>query len=172
MAALTENLAEKVLVEKHAWKAALKRALLSGGLASLCSTAMIVFRSKTDAGSYCAGTNASSQWFWGEPAKHQYRFSVRHTVLGYAVHHLCSILWATAYERWLAASPPADSVDALKRAQAVSAMAFSIDYTITPERFRPGYEKHLKSSSMTGVYTAFALGLAGATLWRVWANKR
>ncbi|MFC4158706.1 hypothetical protein [Chitinimonas lacunae] len=153
-------------LKTNSWKNALGHALLSGGLASLCSTAVIALRSRTDAGSLFSGTNATSQWVWGEQALHRHGFSARHTLLGYAIHHACSIMWATIYERWLAANPAADPTAVLKRAEAVAAMAFTIDYTITPPRFRPGYEKHLKPASMTGVYGAFAFGLALATLWR------
>ena len=42
---------------------------------------------------------------------------------------------------------------------ATSALACTVDYTITPKRLTPGYELRLSKPSMAAVYVAFAAGL-------------
>jgi hypothetical protein len=39
-----------------------------------------------------------------------------------------------------------------------------VDYTVTPERLRPGFEHRLSTGAMTVVYAALALGLAAGCL--------
>src|SRR5690606_23408079 len=81
-------------------RAALLRALGSGSLASVASTALVSIRSRQRTGALPAGTNAASQWVWGEPARRSRGWSVRHTLLGYAIHHASAVMWAAGYEAW------------------------------------------------------------------------
>jgi hypothetical protein len=37
--------------------------------------------------------NGSSQWIWGRQAPFENRFSVRYTIVGYAIHHAPSVFW-------------------------------------------------------------------------------
>ena len=45
-------------------------------------------------------------------------------------------------------------------ALATATLAAVVDYTITPRRLTPGFEKRLPASALVMVYAAFALGLA------------
>jgi hypothetical protein len=47
-----------------------------------------------------------------------------------------------------------------------ASLACLVDYTCTPPRFRPGFEKRLSLPSLALAYIAFAAGLAGAALIR------
>jgi hypothetical protein len=43
---------------------------------------------------------------------------------------------------------------------AVATLAAAVDYTITPKRLTPGFEKRLPIPSLAVVYAAFGVGLA------------
>jgi hypothetical protein len=46
-------------------------------------------------------------------------------------------------------------------------VACFVDYQLTPDRLKPGYERHLSRPSLAVVYGAFGVGLAlGAMLSR------
>jgi hypothetical protein len=49
---------------------------------------------------------------------------------------------------------------------AIAALAGTVDYTVTPQRFRPGFEAHLAVPSMGMIYVAFAAGLLLARTWQ------
>jgi hypothetical protein len=147
--------------------AAARRAMFSGASASISSAVALSICSRIDEGSYAGGLNGPSQWLWGEAEAYTREASVRHTAVGYAIHHLTSVFWATLYERTFGEST--GSKTALRRcaeAALSSAGAYVVDYYLTPRRLRPGFEKHVSASSMFVVYGAFALGLAAASITR------
>jgi hypothetical protein len=121
----------------------------------------LLARSRTR--SVASASNATSHWVWGEPAKRTRRLDVRHTVLGYAIHHASAVFWALAYERWRSARRPPGP---LLAAGAVSALAYGVDYHVVPPRLTPGFDRHLTKRGMFVAYAAFAAGLAAASLWR------
>lgn len=145
------------------WRQALRRAVVSGSAASAASTAALAVCGRYEIGSAAAPTNAISHWFWGERAMRRDRASLRHTLLGYGIHHLASIFWATLYEKY--AAPAARSTpEVLAAAAAVSAIACFVDYRMTPQRLRPGFERRLSREALLMVYAAVGAGLAVATL--------
>lgn len=137
-----------------------RRAIRSGSLASVLSTLVVSWRSRADDGAAASGTNAASQWVWGRPRHGWRRLDLRHTAVGYLIHHSCSVFWALWYERWNAARPPRGPLAVCRRAAATAALACAVDYLLTPPRFRPGFERHLTRRSMVAVYATFGLGLA------------
>jgi hypothetical protein len=143
----------------------LRTGLIAGTLASLASTAALMLCGRREAGSAVAPTNSTSHWLWGDEALEAYRPTLRHTALGYATHHASAIFWALLYA-WLHAErrPPQSVPAALAGAGAATAVACTIDYTITPRRLTPGFEHHLSKGSMTMVYGLFAVGLAAGCL--------
>jgi hypothetical protein len=143
----------------------LRTGLIAGTLASLASTAALMLCGRREAGSAVAPTNSTSHWLWGDEALEVYRPTLRHTALGYATHHASAIFWALLYA-WLHAErrPPQSVPAALASAGAATAVACTIDYTITPRRLTPGFEHHLSKGSMAVVYGLFAVGLAAGCL--------
>jgi len=136
----------------------MRRALISGSVASVVSTAVISLLSRRHARHLAAGTNATSHWVWGEPATRRQSPSMRHTALGYAIHHASSIFWAIAYEHALRGrSGPARICTT---AAVVSTTAYVVDYHVVPKRLTPGFEHHLPPRAMAASYAAFAAGLA------------
>jgi hypothetical protein len=146
---------------------AARRALFSGTSASICSAVALSVCSRIDEGSFAGGLNGPSQWLWGEAEAYTRKPSVRHTVVGYGIHHLTSVFWATLYERTF--GEPGERKTPLRRCAeaALSATgAYVVDYYLTPPRLRPGFEKHVRKPSMFVIYGAFALGLAAAGIIR------
>ena len=153
----------------NSWKKPAAAALVSGSLAAVTSTAALAARGARETNWPLAPTNAVSHWLFGDEAARQNRFTWRHTAVGYATHHVASLLWSFLYEKLFAerrarATPRQLVTDAV----AVAAVACFVDYQLTPRRFMPGYERRLSRTSLALVYLAFAAGLAagGAVLNR------
>jgi len=104
--------------------------------------------------------NGPSQWVWGRRAAHARDRSLRHTVLGYAIHHATSVMWATVFERLRRIRPgPASTVAA---AAATSALAYVVDYKAVPQRLQPGFDVQVPRATLGAFYVAFAAALAAA----------
>jgi hypothetical protein len=152
-----------VSLKRTSWIA---RTNLSGAIASMLSSVVVGACSAREARAAFAGVNAASQWFWGRRAKRHTEPSWRYTAVGYLVHHFSSLLWAGIYEAWCLRRPATPPV-AAARAAVVATAACVVDYTITPPRFRPGFERHISRASIAAVYVAFGVGLfAGAWVRR------
>jgi hypothetical protein len=143
---------------RKSWREAVRDALVSGSVASIASTAALALFGTKEIGDPAAPLNGPSQWVWGRHAKYRDGFTLNHTVVGYAVHHLASIFWAVLYEK-------ARRGPVLRDAAITSAVASLVDFKLTPPRLHPGFEKRLSRPALAGVYAAFALGLAAGALW-------
>src|SRR5215217_5060213 len=125
--------------------------VLSGSLASIFSGIALALCGKAEIDDACAPLNGPSQWVWGRHAKFKDGFTVRHTVVGYAIHHGASIFWGLLYERLRKTRHD------IEAAAMTSATAAFVDYRLTPKRFTPGFEKRLSMRSLFAVYAAFGL---------------
>jgi hypothetical protein len=150
------------------WNTALQRGLVSGAAASVLSTAALALFGKREANSHFAPTNAISHWLWGEKAAHHDRPSLRYTVPGYLIHHASATFWAVLFERTCGdLLDQRETGKTIAVATAASGVACFVDYQLTPQRLKPGYEKRLSRPALAVVYGAFGLGLAaGAMLCR------
>ncbi|NHZ92270.1 hypothetical protein F2P45_25170 [Massilia sp. CCM 8733] len=150
------------------WKTASARGLISGAVASVLSTAALTALGKATDGSSFGPTNAISHWVWGDRAARRNGPSWRYTATGYLIHHASATFWAVLFERLMARQlDKQDPAVTLPAAAAVSALACFVDYRITPDRLKPGFEQRLSRPSLALVYGAFGLGLAlGALLNR------
>jgi hypothetical protein len=147
------------------WVTAGKKAALSGTLASILSTATLVWLGRRRVGKPFAPTNATSHWLWGdEEAFNALEPSVRHTAVGYATHHASAMMWALFFHRWLATKGERNPLAVVRNAALMSAIASFVDYRLTPKRLTPGFEAHLSRANMVGVFTAIAAGLAAGAL--------
>lgn len=143
------------------WMQAARSGIASGAAASSLSSAVLAARAREEAGSAFAGTNATSHALWGDRAFRADAASLKYTLTGFLVHHGASMLWATLYERYAIGPDGRRSpLRSLGVGAAVAAAAFVVDYTVTPPRFRPGYEKRISGKSLAMVYVALAVGLA------------
>src|SRR5688572_3063162 len=87
------------------WRCATRRALLSGSAASVLSGIALSACSKVEHDAPAAALNGPSQWIWGECEAQTRRATLRHTLTGYAIHHVASIFWATLHELQFGAGP-------------------------------------------------------------------
>jgi hypothetical protein len=109
----------------------------------------------------------------GEQAAYERRPGPGQLALGYAIHHATATFWAAIHERMFGSSQQPRPVGRrLAEGAVTAALACLIDYTVTPHRLRPGFEKHLHKPSLFAVYLAFGVGLALPTLIRKGAERR
>lgn len=144
---------------------ALRRALISGSIASFTSMLALLAGGKRDLDNPITPLNGPSQWVLGRRAPCQDGLRLPHTPLGLCIHHGSSIFWAMFFEATRSQPPPRSRyADCVRPAATTAAVAAFVDLVVTPPRLRPGFEQRLSASSLVGVYAAFALGLAGARL--------
>lgn len=150
------------------WNTALRRGLAGGASASLLSTAALSLLGRRDGSNAYAPLNAISHWIWKDEAYGHVEPSWRYTAPGYLIHHACATFWAVLFER--ACGKVLDRKDpgaTLAAAGATAAVSCFVDYQLTPQRLKPGYEQHLSRPSLALVYGSLGLGLAlGAMLCR------
>jgi hypothetical protein len=142
------------------WATAARRALISGSIASVLSTAMLAACGRLENANASGPVNGPSQWLWGRRAARARQPSIRHTLVGHAVHHVCACGWALLHERCFGAAADEPARARLGKAAATAALASFVDYRVAPKRFQPGFDLHLSKPSLFAAYAAFALGLA------------
>jgi hypothetical protein len=146
---------------------ALKDALVSGSGASVLSAVALSVCSRLQEGSAAGALNGPSQWLWGEHEAYTRRATLRHTLVGYVIHHASSLLWGAFYERCFCRRGRRRSPARIAaEAGLTAAIAYGVDYHLTPKRFRPGFKKHLGPGAIFAAYVAFAAGLAVVTVCR------
>lgn len=143
------------------WRHVAARAAVSGSLASLTSTLVLLLLGERENGRPLGPVNAPSHWVWGERALRQDGASARYTATGFAIHHLASLLWGGLHERY---SPCRQRRDAparlvLRDAAVVTTLAAAVDLKLVAPRLAPGFERRLSPPAVFCVYGAFALGL-------------
>jgi hypothetical protein len=151
------------------WRRAGRAALVSGSAASACSAVALAIGGAREEGSAAGPLNGPSQWAWGAREARTTEVTLRHTLLGYSIHHLSSLFWATLHERaFPARESPQHAMRAAAQAIVTAALAYVVDYHVVPRRLRPGFRKHVGPVSIFVSYAAFATGLALARvgLWR------
>lgn len=146
------------------WRRVLRRACVSGTVAAVASAATVALLARRRTGSLASGANATSHVLWGdEAAARCHRADLRHTALGYAIHHSSAVFWAAGFESLLALRRPPHPALA---AAAVGAVAYVVDYHVVPKRLTPGFELHLARREMGAVYSVIAAGLALTAVMR------
>jgi hypothetical protein len=147
------------------WKQAAREGLIAGSIASLSSTAALALAGREEIGHAAAPVNAISHWFWDRRAFCEDGPSLSHTLTGYLIHHGASVFWGVLHARaWGCRREAKQLAPALAGAAAAAALAFFVDYRMTPRRLTPGFEHRLSSRSMLSVYAWFALGLAAGSI--------
>jgi hypothetical protein len=146
------------------WKEALREGAVSGSVASLLSTAYLLWAGHRH-GHVAAPLNAVSHWFYGERALREDRAGARFTLPGYVTHHCASIFWGVLHAKaWGAKQEHKSPLPAVAGALAASGVACFVDYQLTPKRLTPGFEHRLAKPELANVYLVFAAGLAIGTL--------
>ncbi len=142
------------------WIRLAAKASVSGALGSALSALLLAICGRLELQDPWAPLNGPSQWLFGTHAARKRGFTVRHTLAGYAIHHLASLFWALIFEQWRE-----ERRSLLLPAAGTSALACFVDFRLTPRRLTPGFERRLSRKSLAVVYLAFGIGLAaGAVL--------
>src|SRR3954454_21376914 len=69
----------------------------AGSIASITSAAALMVMGRIECRDAASPINAPSQWIWGRNARQRRGFSVKHTLVGYAVHHVAALVWGGLY---------------------------------------------------------------------------
>lgn len=143
------------------WSQVLREGAVAGTAGGLLSSLVLAMVGQRQNASRAAPVNAASHWLWGDRALVEDRATLRHTGVGLATQHAAAIFWATLYSALHGHRAEAKRLpDAIAGGIATSALAYVVDYTITPRRFTPGYEHRLDGRGMLVVYGALAAGFA------------
>ena len=135
------------------------RALISGGMAALATTAVAALAGRRVTGSYVAPLNAVSHFLWGDRAALKNSASLKYTGVGALAHGGASVFWALFYEA-LGRGTRRSPATALRDGALVSAAAYVVDYHVVPKRLTPGFELRLPRMALAPIYAALALGLS------------
>ena len=152
--------------ERDAWRDSARAALASGTAASVATAATLAFGGVAQGNDPLTPMNGPSQWLWGRRAAHLRERSMRHTAVGYAIHHATSVMWATVFERLRRIRPGTPST--LAAAAATSAIAYVVDYKVVPQRLQPGFDVQVSRRTLGAFYVSFAAALAAAA----WSRRR
>lgn len=109
--------------------------------------------------------NAISHIVWGDEAFKQREPSLKYTGTALLLNDVSIAGWAYLHE-WMFAKARREGrgkVCALG-AIAVSLLAYLVDYHCVPERFKPGFERHLQPKSLVLIYLILALSLMASDL--------
>jgi len=141
-------------------------AISSGCWSGLLSAATLLMASRSNGRRALTGLNAPSHWFFGERAVHAQHPSWKYTLVGALTHQASAFFWGVMYaaSRTRRAADQHGGPRIAAEAALFTAVAATVDLVIVPKRLTPGFERHLSSRALTGVYAAFALGLAVAAL--------
>ena len=142
----------------------LASALVTGSVASVVSTAALAALAKAEGKHIAQPVNSTSHWLHGENAADVGGVDAAHTGVGLATHHASALFWTLPFEAWLTAHPPRSSIELVRDATVMSAIAATVDYGITPKRLTPGWELTLSKKSMVGAFASLAVGLAAGAL--------
>lgn len=146
------------------WPGILRRAFVSGTLASATSSTALAVVARLEGKGALQPVNATSHWLNRQQAASVERADLVHTGVGFATHTAATLFWAILFERWIMRRRPLAVPPALQDAMVMSIVAAAADYIATPKRFTPGWEFVLSRRSMAAVYAAMALGLAGGAV--------
>lgn len=135
--------------------------LVSGTMASVLSTLVASCLGRLQSGGVASATNATSHWLWDRRGPRK-RVSLRHTAVGYGIHHACSLFWACFFEHAVRRTRRPARI--ATTAAATAAIAYVVDYHVVPRRLTPGFETRLSPGAMVATYAAFAVGLGAGAL--------
>ncbi len=140
--------------------------LISGSVASITSSLMLATASLYEGKRAVQPLNATSHWLHGPEAADRNELSMAKTGLGFGTHLAATVFWAALFEFLLrrrdsdTLRPRRGGIARTARAAvATSAIAAAVDYTVTPQRFTPGWEFILPKTAMALGYAAMSAGL-------------
>jgi hypothetical protein len=147
---------------------AIARALSSGSLAGLVTTAAVALAGRREARSAVAPINATSHVLWGDEAGTADAVDLKHTLPGLLINAGAGVFWALTRELLLARLPARNRATAAATGAAVGALAYAVDYHLIPRRLTPGWELRLSRRGVALGFVALGASLAVAG----WLRRR
>lgn len=141
------------------WSPVLREGLVSGAVASVVSSVILVACGKAERGDPSRPLNGPSQWVWGRHAPFVQGFSVKHTVVGYAIHHAASMFWALLFARLRPRRDRNNFPDVVAASALITTIAYIADFKLVPTRVSPGFQRQLTKRCLYAAYAGFAFGL-------------
>jgi|SRR5688572_28813930 hypothetical protein len=142
----------------------LERAIATGSLAGLATTATLALLGRRQIGSAAAPINATSHVLWGDEAGTADAVDVKHTAPGVLINSGAGIFWAFVRELVSDRLPRQNRATAVATGAAVAGLAYLVDYHVIPRRLTPGWELRLPRRSVALGFVALGAALAIATL--------
>ncbi len=142
---------------------ALRRAGISGSVASAAISVALAMLARREGKHALQPINATSHWLHGKRAGRVRKADISHTLVGYLTHHASAIFWAVLFEGLLGRRR-ASLLSIAGKAAATSAIAGAVDYGLMPKRLTPGWENAVSNRSVRTAFVVMALGLAAGAL--------
>ena len=142
----------------------LGRAIATGSLAGLATSATLAVLGAREAGSAVAPINATSHVLWGDEAATADAVDVKHTLPGLLINVGAGVFWALARELLADRLPRRDRATSVATGIAVAGLAYVVDYHLIHRRLTPGWELRLPRHSVALGFGALGLSLALAGL--------
>ena len=143
-----------------------ERAIATGSLAGVVTTAALAFLGARQSGSAVAPINATSHVLWGDEAGTADAIDAKHTLPGLLINGGAGIFWALVRELVSARLPRHDRAAAVATGAAVAGLAYVVDYHMIPRRLNPGWELRLPRGSVAFGFVALGAALAIAEIIR------
>jgi hypothetical protein len=143
-------------------RALISRAIATGSLAGLATTAAVALCGARETGSGAAPINATSHVLWGDEAGTADAVDIKHTLPGVLINTGAGIFWALVHELVLGRAKNRDRATAIASGVAVAGLAYVVDYHLIPRRLTPGWELRLPRRSVALGFVALGAILAGA----------
>jgi hypothetical protein len=142
----------------------LKRAIATGLVAGLATTAAVAARGFRETGSGVAPINATSHVLWGDEAGKTNAVDVKHTATGLLINAGAGVFWAFVQELLLRRMKHRDRATVAATGAAVAGLAKVVDYHLIPRRLTPGWELRLSRRSVALGFVVLGVSLAVARL--------
>lgn len=142
--------------------------IITGLIGAATTTATIAAYGKAKLGDPWTPFNAVSQMLLGEQAIHKDGFVPRETLVGLGLNAAALVTWGVLYEAIAGKVPFPQS---LLSGAVGSAVIYTLDYHIFPEKIRPCFEKRTGDDSVTATYALLAVAFGLSPLWKKGANQ-
>ena len=142
-------------------RSTIRAAMFTGTVAAVLSSLVVTVCGALENGRALAPHNGPSQWIYGKSAARRRSITLRHTLVGFLIHHASSCWWAFVQRRVFPVRPQGTPFVAhIGEGAVIAVLASVVDYKVVPQRLQPGFDKHVSLSSLTAVYVAFGIGIA------------
>ena len=139
------------------------KVFLTGLVGAATTAAVIAAYGKAKTGDPWTPFNAIAHMLLGEDAAQKNGFVPRETLTGLGLNSAALVTWGVLYEAVAGQIPFPQS---LLTGAGASAIIYTLDYHILPEKLRPGFEKRLGNEAVIAAYLLLALTFGISPFWK------